>query len=75
MFPTTVLNSCRKQFLCPKTVFVGFVAFGVTALIALVCELTIDANASQGEDPKWYIHATFFVAVWLILMIDRVVPN
>jgi len=56
-------------------VFVGFVAFGVTALIALVCELIIDANASQGEDPKWYIHATFFVAVWLILMIDRVVPN
>lgn len=57
-------------------VFVGFVAFGVTALISLVCcELVIEANSSQGGEPKWYITATFFLAVWLVLMIDRVIPS
>jgi hypothetical protein len=54
-------------------IYVGFVAFGVVALLALVCnELLIEAKEAQGEDGKWWINILIFAGVYLVLMLSRV---
>ena len=53
-------------------VFVAFVAFGVVALLSLVCnELIIEARAAQGDDELWYIGLTLFAGVYVVLMLAK----
>ena len=50
-------------------VYIALVAFGVIALLALVCnELLIEAREAQGEEGKWYISILIFVGIYIILM-------
>ena len=50
----------------------AFVAFGVVALLALVCkELLIEAHSAQGEDVKWYISIMTFAGIFVVLMLNR----
>lgn len=54
-------------------VFIALVAFGVVALLSLVCnELLIEAKEAQGEDERWYIGLMIFAGVWVILMLSQV---
>jgi zinc transporter ZupT len=51
-------------------VYVAFVAFGVVALLALVCnELLIEANDAQGDDCKWWVNILIFAGIYLVLML------
>ena len=54
------------------SMFVGFVAFGTVALLALACnELIVEArSALEGEGPKWP-SIFLFIGVWVVLMTDR----
>jgi zinc transporter ZupT len=53
-------------------VFVGFVAFAVVMLLALVCgELLIEAKEAQGGDDKWWAFACVFLGIYCVLMINR----
>jgi len=57
-------------------VFVSFVAFGIVALLFLVCnELLIEAREAQGEDGKWWISIWIFVAVWLVLVMAPLISE
>ena len=57
-------------------VFVSIVAFGVVALLYLVCnELLIEAREAQGEDGKWWISIWIFLGVWLVLILDPVLSQ
>jgi zinc transporter ZupT len=52
--------------------FVGFVAFGVVALLFLVCnELLIEARNAQGEDERWWISVNTFIGVYVVLMLSH----
>jgi len=67
-----IANSTRDEPL----VFVSFVAFGVVALLFLVCnELLIEAREAQGEDGKWWISIWVFVAVWLVLVMAPLIAE
>jgi hypothetical protein len=53
--------------------FIAFVAFGVVALLFLVCnELLIEARNAQGEDEKWWISLCIFAGVYVVLLADRI---
>eukprot|EP00595_Chromulina_sp_UTEXLB2642_P002390 CAMPEP_0196767874 /NCGR_PEP_ID=MMETSP1095-20130614/42065_1 /TAXON_ID=96789 ORGANISM="Chromulina nebulosa, Strain UTEXLB2642" /NCGR_SAMPLE_ID=MMETSP1095 /ASSEMBLY_ACC=CAM_ASM_000446 /LENGTH=545 /DNA_ID=CAMNT_0042136649 /DNA_START=42 /DNA_END=1683 /DNA_ORIENTATION=- len=53
------------------SVFIAFVAFGVVALLALVCnELLIEARDAQGDDERWYITIMVFAGVYIVLMLS-----
>lgn len=53
--------------------FVGFVAFGVFALISLVCcELVIEAREVQDSEDKWWMQLFIFLGVYLVLMLEPV---
>lgn len=55
-------------------VFVSFVAFGTVALLALVCmELLIESRETQGEEPVWWVQLSLFAAVYLVLMLEKVI--
>lgn len=55
------------------TIFIALVAFGVVALLSLVCnELLIEAKEAQGDDERWYIGVMIFLGVWVILMLGHV---
>jgi len=54
-------------------IFVSFVAFGVTALLSLVCtELLIEAREAQGQEPVWWIQIFIFAGVLTVLMLHHV---
>ncbi len=53
-------------------VFVGFVAFGVVALLFLVCnELLIEARNAQGEEERWWISIMIFAGIYVVLMVSH----
>ena len=53
-------------------VFVGFVAFGTVALLALACnELFIEAQKALGDDAPSYPSMFLFLGVWLVLIVDQ----
>ena len=55
-------------------IFVCVVAFGVVALLALVCnELLIEAAHAQGEESKWWISIFTFVGIYFVIFLDRIV--
>lgn len=55
-------------------VFVGFVAFGVVALLSLVCgELLIEAHERLGEEEVWFVTLSLYAAVYLVIMLTRVI--
>ena len=57
-------------------VFVAFVAFGVICLVTLACqELIFDARQAQSGGEKWYIQVLLFAGIYLVLMIERVLPH
>lgn len=52
-------------------VYVGFVSFGVVALLFLVCnELIIEARSNQGDDGKWWVSILIFLGIYVVLMGD-----
>ena len=56
-------------------VFVAFVSFGIVALLSLaVGELLPEALEAQGDDPKWYINALIFLAIYIVFILDRILP-
>lgn len=58
------------------TVFVGFVSFGIVALLFLVCnELIVEAKAAQGDDEKWWIGSMVFVGIYVVLMLEFLIPE
>jgi len=55
-------------------VFVGFVAFGVVALLSLVCgELLIEAHETMGDEEVWFVTLSLYAAVYLVIMLSRVI--
>ena len=55
------------------SVFVGFVAFGIYALVALVCgELIIEAKEAHADDEKWWVTACLFFGIFTVLMLHPV---
>ena len=62
------------QALQTPAIYVGFVAFGSVALIALVVgELIVEARASMEGEDVWYVSIWIYAAVYLVLMLDRVI--
>ena len=56
-------------------IFVALVAFGVIAILFLVCnELLIEARELQGEDTKWWISATVFLGIFVVILLDTFLP-
>ena len=54
-------------------VFIAFVAFGVVALLFLVCnELLIEAREAQGEEERWWISVMVFAGIYIVLMLNHV---
>uniref|UniRef100_A0A7S3M8C8 Uncharacterized protein n=2 Tax=Spumella elongata TaxID=89044 RepID=A0A7S3M8C8_9STRA len=57
-------------------IFIAFVAFGVVALLFLVCnELLIEAKNAQGEEEKWWISIYIFLGIYMVLIISQLVPE
>ena len=57
-------------------IFIAFVAFGVVALLFLVCnELLIEAKNAQGEEEKWWISIHIFLGIYMVLIISQLVPE
>ena len=55
--------------------YVILVSFGIVSLLFLVCnELIIEAKNSQGDDEKWYVGGTIFFGVYVVLLIDMLIP-
>ena len=53
--------------------YVGFVSFGIVALLALVCnELLIEASHAEGEDGKWWISVMTFAGIYFVIFLDHV---
>ncbi len=51
------------------------VAF-VVALLFLVCnELLIEAKNAQGEDEKWWISLCIFLGIYMVLIVNQIVPG
>jgi zinc transporter ZupT len=56
--------------------FTAFVAFGVVALLFLVThELLIEAHDAQGGHEVWWINVVLFVGVFVVLLLNRVLPE
>lgn len=56
--------------------FIAFVAFGVVALLFLVCnELLIEAKNAQGEDEKWWISICIFLGIYMVLIVNQILPG
>ena len=56
--------------------FTAFVAFGVVALLFLVThELLIEAHDAQGGKEVWWINVVLFVGVFIVLLLNRVLPE
>ncbi len=56
--------------------FTAVIAFGVVAILFLVCnELLIEARELQGEDPKWWISVTVFLGVFIVCIMDALIPG
>jgi zinc transporter ZupT len=57
-------------------IFVAFVAFGVVALMFLVCnELLIEAKNAQGEEEKWWISICIFAGIYMVLIVNQLMPG
>ena len=57
-------------------IFIAFVALGVVALLFLVCnELLIEAKNAQGEDEKWWISICIFLGIYMVLIVNQLVPE
>jgi hypothetical protein len=53
---------------------VGFVAFGIVALLALAClELLVEACESDNGDMQWVVQALPFAGIYLILMLAHAI--
>lgn len=53
--------------------FVSFVAFGVFALISLICcELVIEAREVQDAEDMWWMELFIFLGIYLVIMIEPV---
>jgi zinc transporter ZupT len=56
--------------------FIAFVAFGVVALLFLVCnELLIEAKNAQGEEEKWWISICIFMGIYMVLIVNQLLPG
>jgi len=56
--------------------FIAFVAFGVVALLFLVCnELLIEAKNAQGEEEKWWISICIFLGIYMVLIVNQLIPG
>ena len=56
-------------------IFVAFVSFGVVALLFLVCnELLIEAKNAQGDEEKWWISIMVFLGIFVVLMLNHIIP-
>jgi zinc transporter ZupT len=56
--------------------FIAFVAFGVVALLFLVCnELLIEAKNAQGEEEKWWISLCIFLGIYMVLIVNQLIPG
>ena len=56
--------------------FMSFVSFGIVALLFLVCsELLIEARESQGGKDLWWVSILIFLGVYVVLMLNLVIPN
>jgi zinc transporter ZupT len=65
-------NTVRHIPMC----FIAFVAFGVVALLFLVCnELLIEAKNAQGEEEKWWISLCIFLGIYMVLIVNQLVPG
>ena len=54
--------------------FVGFVAFGIIALLYLVIhELLAEAREAMEGKELWWVNCIVFLGIWVVLLIDRVV--
>jgi hypothetical protein len=54
-------------------IFVAFVAFGIYALLQLVCgELIIEAKETQKGDDVWWVQLSLFAGVFVVLMVHPV---
>jgi len=74
LLATGVGASLAKIAFNIPAVYIGFVAFGVIALLTLVCcELLIEARENQQNNEKWFIQGLIFVGVYLVLMLDNVI--
>jgi len=57
------------------TVFVGFVAFGVVALLFLVThELLIEAHEATRSESVIWINCLFFLGIYLVLLLEHLLP-
>lgn len=57
-------------------IFIAFVAFGVVALLFLVCnELLIEAKNAQGEEEKWWISIYIFLGIYMVLIMSQLMPE
>lgn len=57
-------------------VYVSFVSFGVLAILFLVCnELLIEAKEAQGEEERWWISAMVFMGIYIVLILNGIVPE
>ena len=53
--------------------FVGFVSFGVFALVSLICcELIIEAREVQDSEDKWWMQLFIFLGIYLVIMLEPV---
>ena len=52
---------------------VGYTAFVVVILMALVCgELLVQAKEAQGDRTTWWVNSFILVGVYGVLVVDRV---
>lgn len=58
------------------SVFVGFVAFGVVALLFLVThELLIEAHESTKGASSLFVNLAFYIGIYAVLVFNRIVPG
>ena len=66
-----VLGKTTEEY---PILFIGLVAFGVVALLFLVCnELLIEANKAQGENQQWWISIMVFLGIYIVIILDHVI--
>lgn len=74
LLATGIGASLAKIAFHTPAVYIGFVAFGVIALLTLVCcELLIEARENQQDNQHWYIQGLIFAGVYVVLVLDNVI--
>lgn len=55
-------------------VFIGFISFGIVALLYLVVnELLVEAREAQGSTEYWWTAMVLFVGIYSVILLDMVV--